>query len=80
MFGDGTSDFHGVDQLQLATGKLPVAVQVDGIDGRRFGLLFYVDDCQHRSGSLPTRRFSREKRKADELGRVDLTAGGYMVG
>ena len=80
MFGNDASHFYGIGQLQLATGKLPVAVQVGGLAGRRFGLLFDIDDCQHRSGSLSTRRFPREKRKADGLGRVDLTAGGYMVG
>ena len=60
MFGDDASHFHGIGQLQLAAGKLPVSVQVGRLDGRHFGLLFDVDHRQHRSGSLPINYFPRE--------------------
>ena len=58
----------------------PVNMQVGRLVGRCFGLMFDVDDHQCRGGSFPAHRFPREKRKADGWGRVDLTAGGYMVG
>ena len=58
----------------------PVNMQVGRLVGRCFGLMFDVDDHQCRGGSFPAHRFPREKGKADGWGRVDLTAGGYMVG
>ena len=60
MFGDDATDLHGVGQLQLAAGKLPVAVQAGRLDGRRFGLLFDVDDRQHRHGPVSPDRFPGE--------------------
>ena len=80
VFGDDASHFYGIGQLQLAAGKLPIAVQIGRVDGRHFGLLFDIDDRQYRGGSFPAHRFPREKGKSDGLGSVDLTAGGYMVG
>ena len=79
MFGDDASHFHGIGQLQLAVGKLPVAVQVGRLDGSHFGLLFDVDDRQYRGGSLPINYFSREYGKSHELGRIDVT-DRYMDG
>ena len=41
--------------------KLSIPVQVGRLNGR-FGLLFDVDDCQHRGGSLPMNCFSRKNK------------------
>ena len=36
VFGDDASHFYGIGQLQLAAGKLPVAVQIGRVDGRHY--------------------------------------------
>ena len=73
VFGDDAVDFYRIGQFQLAVRKLPVAVQVGRLDGRRLSLLFHVDDRQHRNRPIPSHRFPNKKRTRRLEGSVNTT-------